>query len=61
MPEDTLSPIARELAGTAYLLLPLLGGAVVHGLCMRYGWLGFLKRPIDRDRTWRGRPIFGHG
>jgi hypothetical protein len=52
--------VAREILGTAYLLLPLLGGALVHGLCMKHGWLAFLARPVDRDRTWRGRPIFGH-
>jgi CDP-2,3-bis-(O-geranylgeranyl)-sn-glycerol synthase len=52
--------LAREIAASAWLVLPLLAGAVVHGLCMRHGWLGFLARPIDRDRRWRGRPIFGH-
>lgn len=49
----------REVLGTAYLLLPLLGGAVVHGVCMKYGWLAFLARPIDGGRTLRGRPLFG--
>ena len=60
MPERVLPPLVLEIVGTTYLLLPLVGGAGVHGLCMRYGWLGFLKRPIDGDRSWRGRPIFGH-
>ena len=41
-------------------MLPLLGGAVVHGLCLRYGWLGFLARPIDAGRTLHGRPLLGH-
>jgi CDP-2,3-bis-(O-geranylgeranyl)-sn-glycerol synthase len=58
MPDGT--SLAREIAATAWLLLPLLAGAVVHGLCMKHGWLAFLARPIDGDRTWRGRPIFGH-
>ncbi len=49
-----------EALGTAYLLLPLLGGAAVHGLAMKYGWLSFLTRPIDGDRRFRGRPVFGH-
>jgi CDP-archaeol synthase len=49
-----------EIAGTLYLLLPLLGGALVHGLCMKYDWLAFLKRPIDGGRKWRGEPLFGH-
>ena len=52
--------MARELLATIYLLLPLLGGALVHGLCMKYEWLAFLKRPIDGGRTWRGRRWFGH-
>jgi CDP-2,3-bis-(O-geranylgeranyl)-sn-glycerol synthase len=49
-----------ELLGVVYLLAPLLGGAVVHGVCMRQGWLAFLARPMDFGRTWRGRAIFGH-
>ena len=51
--------LLREVVGTAYLLLPLLGGAVLHGLCLRYRWLGFLARPIDGGRIVRGRPLFG--
>jgi hypothetical protein len=49
-----------ELVGAAYLCLPLLGGAAVHGACMRYGWLARLARPIDAGKTLRGRPLFGH-
>jgi CDP-diglyceride synthetase len=56
----TTSHLIREILGTAYLLLPLLGGAAVHGLCMKYGWLAFLARPMDGDRRYRGRPLFGH-
>ena len=52
--------MTATLAGTAYLLLPLLGAALLHGTCMRTGWLAFLARPIDADREWRGRPLFGH-
>jgi hypothetical protein len=52
--------LLREVLGTTYLLLPLLGGALLHGLCMRYGWLGFLARPIDGGRSLRKRPLFGH-
>jgi CDP-2,3-bis-(O-geranylgeranyl)-sn-glycerol synthase len=51
--------VRSEILGTIYLLAPLLGGAFVHGLCMKYEWLAFLKRPIDGGRTWRGRPLFG--
>ena len=49
----------REYLGTAYLLLPLLGGGVFHGLCMKYEWLSFSKRPIDCGYTVRGRQLFG--
>jgi len=49
----------REFVGTAYLLLPLLLGGVFHGLCMKYEWLSFSKRPIDRGYTVRGRRLFG--
>jgi CDP-diglyceride synthetase len=54
------SHLIREILGTAYLLLPLLGGAAVHGFCMKHGWLAFLARPMDGDRRYRGRPLFGH-
>ena len=52
--------LVRELAGTAYLLLPLLGGALLHGVCMKYGWLALLARPMDGARRFRGQPLFGH-
>lgn len=49
----------QELLGTAYLLLPLLGGALAHGVCMKYGWLGFLARPMDGGARLGGQPLFG--
>jgi hypothetical protein len=49
-----------ELLGTAYLLLPLLGGALVHGLCMKHGWLALLARPMDGGASLGGEPLFGH-
>ena len=49
-----------EIAGVVYLLLPLIGGAALHGMCMKHGWLGFLVRPIDGGRTLASRPLFGH-
>jgi CDP-2,3-bis-(O-geranylgeranyl)-sn-glycerol synthase len=52
--------LARELLATLWLLAPLLGGALFHGLCMRQGWLAALARPIDAGRSWRGRAVFGH-
>ena len=51
-------PVA-EVLGTAWLLLPLLGGALFHGLCMKYGWLAWLARPIDGGRALGKRPLFG--
>jgi len=51
--------ILRDVLGTAYLLLPLLGGALAHGLCMKYGWLGFLARPMDAGARLAGEPLFG--
>ncbi len=50
----------EEIAGTVYLLLPLLGGAIAHAACMKFGWFGALARPIDAGRAFRGKPIFGH-
>ena len=49
----------RDLPGLLYLLLPLLGGAVASGLCIRFGRLRALARPIDGGRTLGGRPILG--
>jgi hypothetical protein len=49
----------REILGTAWLLLPLVGGALLHGLCMRQGWLAFLARPIDGGIALGKRPLFG--
>lgn len=49
----------EEVLGVAYLFLPLLGGAVFHGFCLKFGWLSLLKRPMDGGRTLRGRPLFG--
>ena len=60
MPQSDLVFLARELLTTAWLLLPLVAGALVHGLCLKHGWLAWLARPIDGDARWRGRPIFGH-
>jgi CDP-archaeol synthase len=47
------------VAEGALLFSPLFLGLLAHGLCMRFGWLGGLARPIDRGRTWRGRRLFG--
>jgi hypothetical protein len=49
----------NELPAVAYLLLPLLGGALAGGLCIRFGWLATLARPLDGGRLLRGKPLFG--
>jgi hypothetical protein len=56
----TRSQALLDILGTAYWLLPLLGGAAVHGACMKFGWFGFLARPMDGGRRLQGRPVFGH-
>lgn len=53
------SPLAGEILGTLWLLLPLLGAAGLHGLILKYDWLAVLRRPIDRGFDFRGRPLFG--
>jgi hypothetical protein len=42
-----------------YLLLPLLGGALVHGMCWKYHWLSFLVHPLDGGATFQGKRLFG--
>jgi CDP-diglyceride synthetase len=51
--------MSHEILGTIWLLLPLAGGALLHGLCLKYGWLGWLARPIDGGRAIGKRPLFG--
>ena len=48
-----------ELLRIAYLFLPLLGGAVAQGLCIRYNWLSALAHPVDFHLTIRQRRLFG--
>jgi len=51
--------VTADLLGTTYLLVPLLGGALAHGLCVRFDWLPFLAHPIDGVRFIGGRRVFG--
>lgn len=48
-----------DAARVSYLMLPLVGGAAVSGLAMRYDLLRPLARPIDGGTRWRGRRLFG--
>jgi CDP-archaeol synthase len=43
----------------SYLLSPLLVGLITHGICIRFGWLRSLARPIDAGRTLCGTQLFG--
>src|SRR5689334_16461864 len=50
----------NELLQVSYLLSPLLLGLAVHGLCIKFGWLSSLAKPIDAGRTFRGKQLFGN-
>jgi hypothetical protein len=49
----------KEFLTLAYLFLPLLVGLALHGFCIKYDFLAFLCRPIDRGRKFQGKRIFG--
>jgi hypothetical protein len=42
-----------------FLGSPLLPAAIAHGLCAKYGWLSWLKRPLDFGLTYKGKRILG--
>jgi CDP-archaeol synthase len=48
-----------EFLKVSYTLSPLLVGLSYHGLCIKFGWLAWLARPIDAGATLRGQPLFG--
>src|SRR5262245_14949240 len=48
-----------EFLNVSYTLSPLLVGLAFHGLCIKFGWLGWLARPIDAGATLRGQPLLG--
>jgi hypothetical protein len=55
-----VTPSARaEILSGALLMAPLLLGLIAHGLCIRFGLLRGLARPIDRGATLGGRRLFG--
>jgi CDP-archaeol synthase len=49
----------HEFLKVSYTLAPLLVGLAFHGLCIKFGWLGRLARPIDAGATLRGKCVFG--
>lgn len=42
-----------------FLGSPLLPAAIVHGVCVKYAWLSWLKRPLDFGLRYQGKRIFG--
>ncbi|MFH1241062.1 MAG: CDP-archaeol synthase [Pseudomonadota bacterium] len=42
-----------------FLGSPLLLAAVAQGLCIKYDWMSWLKRPLDFGLTYKGKRIFG--
>ena len=42
-----------------YFGSPLLLAALLHGFCIKYDWLSFLKKPLDLGIGFRGKRIFG--
>jgi hypothetical protein len=48
-----------DLVLVAKLFSPLFLGLVLHGFCIRFGWLRALAVPIDAGVRLRGRPLFG--
>jgi len=48
-----------EFLNVSYTLSPLLLGLAFHGLCLKFGWLAWLGRPIDAGVRLRGRRLFG--
>src|SRR5262245_47739947 len=49
----------HDLLKIIWLFSPLLMGLAFHGLCMKFGWLSGLARPVDGGRKFRGQPLFG--
>lgn len=48
-----------ELGLVVSLFSPLFIGLVFHGICIRFGWLAGLAKPIDRGVAFRGHRLFG--
>jgi CDP-archaeol synthase len=49
----------HEFWQISYLFAPVLAGLIAHGICIKFGWLRFLFRPVDRGAEFRGRRVFG--
>lgn len=57
--ETIESGYLKEFWAVSYLFSPLLIGLTTHGLCIKFDWLLFLVRPVDRGKIFRGKRIFG--
>lgn len=49
----------REFLTISYLFSPLLIGLTAHGFAIKFGWFSSLVKPIDNEKTFRGKRIFG--
>ena len=54
-----MQQLGLMIAQAMYLFLPLLCGAAVSGIVLRYNLWPYLVRPIDGGVTFRGRRLFG--
>ena len=48
-----------EFWQVSYLFAPVLLGLTAHGICIKFGWLNFLLRPVDGGAEFRGKRVFG--
>lgn len=48
-----------ELIRVSYLIAPLIVGLIFHGLCIKFGWLAGLARPLDGGARLGGKRLFG--
>ena len=51
--------MTKTIYQVLFLSSPLLLVAVAQGLCMKYGWLTALRKPLDLGKSLGGRRIFG--
>ncbi|MBX7170880.1 MAG: CDP-archaeol synthase [Pyrinomonadaceae bacterium] len=49
----------QEFWSISYLFSPLLIGLTAHGFAIKFGWFSALVKPIDNEKTFRGKRIFG--
>ena len=49
----------KDLVSVSYLFSPLVLGLATHGIFIKFNWLPFLCRPLDKGQSFRGRPILG--